>query len=485
MAWYKPARRQQHSLRSLRKETACWRLRAMAVGLIVLCLCWQSLLVAGQTEPRDFAISTPLVSYAADGTVAVVSFTITNQGGDAQEESQVTIADNDTGRVEMSEKLPILLADQTYPFSAELPLADYPEKDIFLKVEVGIDQYELAGSPIARNNGQLFRINVADARAAIAGLQDSPALTDTRIPYDMVIPFFDIGIDFVSDGIKVNDSIYSMAQILLALVLLALVLFLLWILNLILRLVFHRPPTFDTWQAPYSFNSYHDPDSAQGRRQSWQFHAKNSAILEQCLPDQVAAIKHLQDAQGRLLGSWSIKAIRTVQYDMYGHVNRSAVFMPQRVIKQLNKLARRAGEMDNQQLNKSLLPIAGTISKAAVGAIERQNRALPIALDMRFDGVQIEVRIVFELYQCRNNAWHLLDQWEPEILFSGSRIPENFSYTLNGMLPGETFREFKSRLAQELAHLLGGLFYHHQAAAEPEAAPTLDENPTARASDMI
>ena len=71
--------------------------------------------------------------------------------------------------------------------------------------------------------------------------------------------------------------------------------------------------------------------------------------------------------------------------------------------------------------------------------------------------------VIFELYQCRSSAWRLLDQWEPEFGAIGSRIPEQFTYTLNGMLPGESFREFKTRLASDIAQLLAGLLYHHQA----------------------
>lgn len=411
-----------------------------------------------QDEPRDYAISTPLVSYAPDGETAIVTLTVTNQGGDALEVSKITIADNASGRIETSVDLPALPAGEVYPFSGELALDQFPEGDIFLKVEVGIDQYELAGSPIARNNSQLFRINVAEAR-------------DSAPEYDFVVPLLNLGIKFLADGIQVNDSVFSGTQLLVGALVLVLALVLLWFLSLILRLIFRRTPSFDVWQPPYIVEEYYDPNSTQGRRQSWQYHAQSSAINVPCTPDHLVAIKRLVDAEGHALGSWTIKAIRSEQYDIYGRISRTEAIMPGKIVKQLNKIAGRSSEMDNQQLNKALQPIANRMSKAALRRIEKQNRSLPIALDMRFEGLADASRIVFELYQCRNTAWHLIDQWIPELGLIGSRIPEQFTYSLNGMLPGESYREFKARIPQELTHLLGGLLYHHQATAEAGASP--------------
>ena len=483
MAEPMPFSREQVNLPDAQNEAVVTRCTSLALVLILLFAAWPGAFVTAQAEPRDYTISTPLVSYSADGAQAVVSFTITNQGGDAPELSQVTIADNRTGQIEKSETLPVLAAGETYAFSTELPLAGYPEGDIFLQVEVGIDQYELAGSPIARDNSQLFRINVADARLGIGSQPDQSQQPSAGPRYDVWIPIINLGIDFVSGGIRINDNLVASAQIVLALVLVALALFLLWIAILILRLVFRRPPAFETWQAPYTINSYHDPDSTEGRRQSWQFQAQNSAILAHPVADQVAVVKRLVDQQGRVLGAWMIMAVRTTQYDIYGRINRTEVIMPYSVIKQLNQLAQRAPELDNQHVNNTLQAIAKRMSRAATAAIEKQNRMLPIAMEIRFDGAPGAGRIIFELYQCRTGAWHLVDSWEPELVNTGSRIPEYFSYTLNGMLPGETYREFKSRLPQELTQLLGGLFYHHQAATEPESPSLTSASPLGTGGD--
>ncbi|MCY4017944.1 MAG: hypothetical protein OXG39_00915 [Chloroflexi bacterium] len=445
--------------------------RAAVCCLFVLLFSVASVALA-QNEARDYAITTPLVNYSSDGASAIVTLTVTNQGSDAVEESTITIAYNDSGRIVESVDLPPLASGEVYPFSAELKLDQFPDGDVFLKIEVGIDQYELAGSPIARDNSQLFRINVAEAReaATVGG-----AASFDSVEYDFVIPLLNIGVKNLAEGIQINDSIFSGTQILVGILVLALGLVLLWFISLILRLIFRTSPSFDVWQPPYAAGAVFDPDSTQGRRQSWQYHAQNSAINAPCTPNHLVVVKRLVNAEGRSLDSWMIKAIRSEQYDIYGRISHSEAIMPRKFVKQLNKIAGRSGEMDNQQLHEALNPIANRMSKAALRRIEKQNRSLPIALDIRFEGVAGEAHIVFELYQCRNAAWHLIDQWEPELGMIGGRIPEQFTYALNGMLPGENYREFKARIPHDLTHLLGGLLYHHQPPTEAGASPAAGE----------
>ncbi len=452
----------------LRQKDSPFPTRA-AVWCLFALLCSVASVALAQDEARDYAITTPLVSYSSDGATAIVALTVSNQGSDAVEESTITIAYNDSGRIVESVDLLPLASGEVYPFSAELTLDQFPEGDVFLKVEVGIDQYELAGSPIARDNSQLIRINVAEAReaATVAGSSASDSVAD----YDFVVPLLNIGIKNLEEGIQINDSVFSGTQILVGILVLVLGLVLLWFVSLILRLIFRRSPYFDVWQPPYATGAYFDPDSTQGRRQSWQYHAQNSAINTPCTPDHLAVVKRLVDAEGHSLGSWIIKAIRSEQYDIYGRISHTEAVMPRKIVKQLNKIAGRSGEMDNQQLNKALNPIANRMSKAALRRIEKQNRSLPIALDIRFEGTAGEAHIVFELYQCRNAAWHVIDQWEPELGMIGGRIPEQFTYSLNGMLPGENYREFKARIPHDLTVLLGGLLYHHQSATEAGASP--------------
>ncbi len=430
-------------------------MRGLTKRAALACLLLFPLAVAAQAGPRDYSISPPPVRYSPDGRTAVVSFTVRNQGGDAAEPSLIVITENQSGSVKIREVLPALAAGQTRSFSIELALADYGDDDIFFKIEAGIDDYEVAGSPIARNNTQLFRINKAAARAATG--VDPPADR-----FDIVIPIVNLGIDFRADGILLNDSLFTRDDMLRAVAVLALALLCLWLLSLVLRLIFRRPPKLEQWQPPYALNNWQDPNSTIGRRQGWQFHAQNSVIPAQGAPDQVTVVKRLLDKRGLVLGGWRVKAMRSAQYDVYGRINRTEVVMPRKIIKMLNRVARRAPALSSEELHKAMLPIARTLSKQALDPVEKQNLMLPIALDIRFEGLADDVRIVFELYQNREGGWQLIDQWEPELGQTGERVPEQFSFTLNGQLPGESKSELKLRLREEAAQVLASLFYHHE-----------------------
>lgn len=430
---------------------------------------------AGQTQPRDYAITVDAVSYSADA--AVISFTVSNQGGDALGASEIVISEYQTGRVVTSENLPALAADESRSFSLPLPLAELPADNVSIQIQAGIDEFELEGSPIARNNIQLFLINHADAGLASGGSAGSRGSSTPSPSYDLFVPLLNLGVNFQAEGIEVNGRSYSNADLLIFAGMTLAALFCLWLLSLILRLIFRRPPKFDTWQPPYAVNNWHDPNSALGRRQSWQFHAQSSAITAAGAPDQVTVIKRLLSRDGAILGGWSINAIRTVQYDIYGRISRTEVVMPRKLNKQLNRIIKRAPGLDSVALRKALAPVSRRLGKAALAAIEKQNRSLPLAMDMRLEGLQDEVRILFELYQYRNDAWHLIDKWEPEMGQIGARIPEHFTFTLNGQLPGENYREYKTRLRADITGLLAGMLHQQQNGGAAEVAPEQPAQP--------
>ncbi len=425
-----------------------------------------------QAEPRDYSISPPPVSYSSDGARAIITFTVSNQGGAAREASQIVVTENQSGRVEVRESLPPLAAGESREFSIELPLAAYREGDIFFKIEAGIDAYELAESEIARDNAQLFRINRAAAGAA-AGTRSAAGASPEPAPYNLFIPLVNVGVNFLEDGVEVNERRYGANDILVALGALALALFCLWLLSLILRLIFRRPPRFEQWQPPYAVNNWHDPNSALGRRQSWQYHAQNSAIASAGAPDQVRVVKRLLDKRGRVLGGWQIQSMRSEQYDVYGRINKTETVMPRKLVRRLNRALGRGPGDAAEALQKAIAPIARRMSKLALAPVERQNLMLPMALDIRFAGAVDDIVIQFELYQFREGGWRLLDQWQPELGPVGEHVPEQFTFTLKGQLSGESKKAYRGRLREDLTRLLAGLVQPAQAGEEdrPPAQP--------------
>jgi len=444
---------------------ARWKIFVVAIIASVLCVA-----VLAQTTPRDYALDTPEVSTNDNNSLATISVTITNNGGDATADAEVNIIQDDTGLVLENITLPPQPAGESVTVEFEIQLADFEAGDVFFRIEAGIDQFELAGSPIARDNRALARVTVPEGAVPVTATEnpttDNPSQTADN--FDFVIPVVDIGVNLLDDAVQINNDIYPHRDILIVVGGVAVGLFFLWFITLILRLLFRRPPTFGAWQPPYAYNSYHDPNSTLGRRQGWQTHAQNGTIFENCSPNKVVAIKRLTDMEGLPISEWTIKALRTVQYDMYGRVSRTEVIMPNKLIKKLNKVARRASKYDNPKLRKKITPIAKDITKRAGKPINKKSAMLPIALDLRFEGKHGEVRIMFELYQCQQGAWHLIDQWEPEMAVIGHKIIESYTYTLNGQLPGETYKDYKKRLVEDMAWILSGMLYHHQQPAEPE-----------------
>ena len=260
---------------------------------------------------------------------------------------------------------------------------------------------------------------------------------------------------FLGETVEVNGVQVSSGIALLVFAgFVALLVFCLWLLSLILRLLFWQPPKFDAWQPPYAHNSWYDMNSALGRRQSWQYHAQNNLLGEATAPDQLTLVKHLLGRQKQLMGGWRVKAMRSVQYDIYGRISRTETHMPRGLIDKLNKLLRRAPDMDKDELDKAVEPLAKRIARSALAPVEKQNLPLPMALELRFDGETGEARILFELYQFRGEDWQLLDVWEPDMQETGERIPEQFTFTLGGQRPGEEAREFKRRLRADVGGLL-------------------------------
>ena len=154
------------------------------------------------------------------------------------------------------------------------------------------------------------------------------------------------------------------------------------------------------------------------------------------------------------MSGWRVKAMRSIQYDIYGRISRTEVLMPRGVIEKLNRLLQRAATQDEAALHKAIESLAKRIGRVTLSPIEKQNLPLPIALEIRFESESGEARILFELYQYRGEDWQLLDAWEPDLGQTGARIPEQFNFTLNGQLPGEEAREYKLRLRTDLAALL-------------------------------
>ncbi len=421
--------------------------------------------ISAQSTPRNYVVSIPNSGYTFndDTSQFTLEISVTNRGGDALSETVVELlgpnntilnADEDTNILQP------LKQNETVRLQFPFETRDFPpgSTQIF-RVQVGIDLYELAGTPIAEDNTALISVPIPEnLPPAIEPTQETPPTSDSADnPTPNPLSNFALPqIEFAADGaIIVNGTRYERNQILMGAGAVVFVVILIWLLLTVVRLVFRRPARFPVWQPAYAMMPTMDPNSTIGRRQGWQQHAQNGTILAAATEGNLHPIKLLLSQDGSYMKHWRMTALRVSQYDSYGRVGRSETFADAKLLRRLNRVLAQHDKLDNNALSRKLRPIARLLVQQFRAKVSKRNLYLPVALDIRFDGKPSEIRIVFELYQCSKQAWHRLDRWEPTMAIVGSKLLENYTYTVHGMSGGETIREFFARLPEDMEWLLG------------------------------
>jgi len=279
-------------------------------------------------------------------------------------------------------------------------------------------------------------------------------------------------------GLNLNDPLtailYGVFAILLAL--------LLYLLYRVYRVLFVRPPEFGSWQPPYSLMPHIDPYSTAGMRQGWQMHAQNNIITAPPVQNNAHVIKRLMGADGVYLNGWHVKALRLSQYDQYGRVARSQTLADARSVKRLERLIRQRAKLTPAKAQARVKPIARRFARAFTRRISKRGAMLPIALDIRLSARHGEVSIVFELFTARDGVWSLVDRWQPDMMVLGRNIHEAYTYSVFGQTGGESWREFRARLNDDITRWLMVLLAVDappQSPAEPLKPQPRDLRPTA------
>jgi hypothetical protein len=430
----------------------------MVIGLLLLVVP-----ISAQSAPRNYVVSIPNSGYtfSDDKTQFTLEISVTNRGGDALSETVVELLGPNNTILNTDDDTNILQPlQQNETVRLQFPFAtrDFaPGSTQIFRIEVGIDLYELAGTAIAEDNTALISVPIPEnLPPATATPAETPPTTNTS---DNPNPLSNLAlpqIEFGADGsLIVNGTLYERNQILLAAGAVVFAVLLIWLLLTVVRLIFRRPARFPVWQPAYAMMPTMDPNSTIGRRQGWQQHAQNGTILAAATEGNLHPIKLLLSQDGLYMKQWRITALRLGQYDSYGRVGRSETLADAKVLNRLNRVLAQHDKLDNNKLSRKLRPIARRLVKQFRSKVGKRNLYLPVALDMRFDGKPNQIRIVFELYQCSQQAWHRLDRWEPTMAIVGSKLLENYTYTVHGMSGGETAREFFARLPEDVEWLLG------------------------------
>ncbi len=251
-------------------------------------------------------------------------------------------------------------------------------------------------------------------------------------------------------GLNLSDPLTAILYGVFAM-LLALLLYLLYHMY---RLLFVRPPEFGSWPPPYSLMPHIDPYSTAGIRQGWQIHAQNNVITAPPVQSNAHVIKRLMGADGVYLNGWHVKALRLSQYDQYGRVARSQTLADARSVKRLDRLVRQRAKLTPDKAHARIKPIARRLARAFTRRISKRSAMLPIALDVRLSARHGEVSIVFELFTARDGMWSLVDRWQPDMMILGRNIHEAYTYSIFGQTSSETWREFRTRLSEDITRWL-------------------------------
>ena len=413
--------------------------------------------VVAQTSLRDYAVEVSQPTRAADGRITIV-VNVINRGGDGVTPTFVRVYDTESETIISQGELPPLPTGRSQSLQFTLNPADYaPRTRLSLRVEAGLDPFEIKGTPIAENNIQFLDLPLVD------GFQLSSTSAPTTTSQSGAEATLEVGtapplMETTTEGIRLNllGNTYDFSQqdLLIAGLVALGVLLALWVLSVLFRLLTRRPPTFPLWQAPYATVPMLDPNSVEGRRQAWQLHAQNGLILAANRDGALHPVKQLIGTDGQSLANWQVTAMRMSQYDNYGRVARSQVIARPALVKQFNRLLKRRFKADDAALQRQVIKIARPLVRQVMRNVSNKNAFLPIAFDIRWSGKHGEVRILFELYQFQSGAWYRIDQWEPMMAIASRTLQENYTFTIHGMAANENLRSYATRLQEDLAWLL-------------------------------
>jgi hypothetical protein len=407
----------------------------IVISFIIVVVCVVGLPAAAlQTQPRDYVIECAAEGDVSDdGAEVILHCTVRNQGGDAADETIIRLigaGDQQSQPNLSSATLPALKSGEQVQIDLSFPIDIYePESRQPFDIQV------ISSGIVITSRSIVVQIPAESMGGLIA---ISPSIFE--------IPPLGIRVD-LTDPVQVVMLVgFGGAALVLLLITL-----------IILRLLFRRPPSFGTWQPPYANVPPMNPDTMAGRRQSWQQHAQNNALPPRCTPGAIQARKLLLGMDGKNMSGWRVIALRMSQYDMYGRVARSQILASKGVVKRLDRLAHKAQSLEHERMLKQVRPVAKKLANEFKKKVNSRNAMLPVALDLRFQGAHGDVRIVFELYQCQNEQWQRIDNWEPEMTVLSKTIYDSYTYTIYGQSGGETLKEYRQRLYEDLAWILAAL----------------------------
>lgn len=423
---------------------------------------------AANAQTEEFVIRSPSSSLSPDGSSIIVQFDVTNNGD--QNATTVARLFDSRGLQITSEPLQLPPGGTSVAMSVPVDRFD-PGTRQGIYITVGLDA--LPGN-LRSSNAASISIGIPAAPVAATPQQGGQG---GALPFNL--PF----------DLDLRDP----TQLVLIVAIGALILLLLWVISVVIRSATARPEPFGAWQAAYPSPPHIDPNTTVGRRYLWQQHAQSDNLPLPCQPGSIIALKHVTGQDGDKFESWRVTGIRTGRYDQYGRIGRTNHTASPRLVKRLDRAARRR-RLAAKPAARAAKPIARALVKDIIKSSDKRSAILPIALEIRFKGKSIKAETTFELLRCEGNGWLLMDSWSapPTQSTSGGAV-EQFSYTFYGQRPNEPKRDFEKRLEQALTQVLTGLVFkperpkledtsEHTPVEPPEAPPTIRQAPVTEVS---
>lgn len=420
------------------------------IGLMAW-LAWCVALVNAQVTTRDYSIADVQVQNAPDGRISV-AVTIVNRGAAGTNQSAVKVFDVSDESLIAQGDLIALVAGQSITLQFPINPSDFaPRTRLDLRIEAGIDDFEIKGTPRAADNIQEIVLPLVVGFQAPATPPPSSTPVAVGVPQAPLIALGESSVRFNLFGASYE---FSRDEVLMALGVAVAAIIVFWLFTVILRQLTKGTANFPMWQAPYASIPALDPNSVDGRRQAWQLHAQNGLILAANREGALHPIKQLVGTDNLSLSNWQVTALRLSLYDNYGRVARTQVIAKPATVQQLNRIIKRRAKADDSALARMVANVTRPLVKQFKRNLSPKNAFLPVALDVRFSGKHGEVRILFELYQYQQGAWYRIDQWEPSMAIASRTLQENYTYTIHGMGNAETLKTYVPRLQDDLAWLL-------------------------------
>lgn len=449
-------------------------LLALIVSIIV-----SPLVLQAQDRPPDYRIRAESGRLSEDETTIIIPYTVYNSGGASSVSATVTLVNPETSQVIATTTIrPLQANGDSAQGEVRVAVTTFPAGSRqSLWLEVGIGEVEASNSSTTFDNRVTVDVNVPDYSATTPPEtpESAPETPDGTGDNIIIIPGTDIEIDLNDpNDLAIIGGIIASVLVMIVLIV------------LILRLLFRRRPTFANWQPPYATMPHIDPNSPAGQRQQWQQYAQNNLLPMPCQEGVAHARKMLLGMDGFYLSGWRVHALRMTQYDMYGRVARSQVTATQGQIKRINRAIRRLSTLEESAIRRRITPVANAMARQFRKRVTKRSAMLPIAIDIQLQGTHGEVRIIFELHRCQYGRYQQLDAWEPEMIVTGKSIQEIYTYTIFGQTGGETYRDFRRRIAGDLQQAFVDLLHNPQsqppAAEAPPSVPASPEREQATAT---